>query len=71
MASKLSLILDDLSTDFTYGGPQNWTVSSYLSWYGGTSMYPAFANAQTFGSFDLSFEGTSLFDLFQLCKIES
>ena len=59
MASTLFLVLDDLSTDFTYGGPQNWTVNTQPPWYGGTSTYPAFANAQTFGSFDVSFEGTS------------
>ena len=58
MATKLLLILDDLSTDFTYSGPQNWSVNQQSPWYGGTSTYPAFANVSTFGSFEVSFEGT-------------
>ena len=57
--ATLFLILDDRSTDFTYGGPQNWTVNEQPPWYGGTSIYPAFANVSTFGSFGVSFEGTS------------
>ena len=59
MASTLSLILDDLSTDFTYSGPQNWDVNQQAAWYGGTTTYPAFANVSTFGSFEVSFAGTS------------
>ena len=59
MASTLFLVLDDVSTDFTYSGPQNWTVNEQPPWYGGTSTYPAFANASTFGTFEVSFEGTS------------
>ena len=59
MASTLFLILDDLSTDFTYSGPPNWTLSQQSDWYGGTSTYLASANVSTFGSFEVSFEGTS------------
>jgi len=59
MASALLLILDDISTDFTYGGPQNWTLNEQPPWYGGTTTYPEFANARTFGSFQVTFEGTS------------
>jgi hypothetical protein len=59
MASTLFLILDDLSTNFTYSGPQNWNVNQQPPWYGGTTTYPAFANLSTFGSFEVSFEGTS------------
>ena len=58
MPTTLFLILDDLSTDFIYGGPQNWTVNAQSPWYGGTSTYPAFASVQTSGSFNVSFEGT-------------
>jgi hypothetical protein len=56
MASTLFLILDDSTGDFVYG-PQNWTINKQPPWYGGTSTYPAFANAQTSGSLEVSFEG--------------
>ena len=61
MASTLFVILDDLSKDFTYSGPQNWNVNEQAPWYDGTITYPAFANATTSGSFEVSFQGTSRF----------
>ena len=65
MASTLLLILDDISTEFTYSGPQNWNVNQQSTWYGGTTTYPAFANVSAFGSLEVSFEGTfAFFDLF-------
>jgi hypothetical protein len=65
MATTLLLILDDLSTDFTYSGPHNlnWTRNGQPRWYGGTSMVPFFANATIFGSFELSFQGMSRFGI--------
>jgi len=58
MASALSLILDDVAPNFTYG-PQKWTVNEQPPWYGGTSTYPEFANAQKSGTFEVKFEGIS------------
>ena len=59
MASALSLILDNTSKNFTYGGPQDWTIDEQPYWYGGSSTLPEFANSQVFGSFEVAFEGTS------------
>lgn len=59
MASTLSLILDNTSKDFTYVGPQDWTIDERPYWYGGSSTSPEFASAQVFGSFEIAFEGTS------------
>ena len=60
MFSTLSLIIDDLSTSFTYGGPQNWTIDEQPFWYGGTSTSPHLPNAQAFvGSIEVTFEGMS------------
>lgn len=56
MAGKLLQILDDNAADFKYSGGQ-WTLSTLVQWYQGTSNYPAFASTTQFGSFALSFEG--------------
>ena len=61
MASALSLILDNTSKNFTYGGPQDWTIDEQSYWYGGSSTSPDFAHAQITGSFEVAFEGTSRF----------
>ena len=59
MATELSLILDDNSGRFTYSGGR-WTLSTLVQWYKGTSWYPGFAGSGSdFGSFTMSFEGTS------------
>jgi len=59
MATELSLILDDNSGRFTYSGGK-WTLSTLVQWYKGTSWYPGFAGSGSdFGSFTMSFEGTS------------
>jgi len=62
MATELSLILDDDSGAFTYSGGQ-WTLSTLVQWYKGTSWYPGFVSATSFGSFTMSFEGTVSFIL--------
>lgn len=54
------MILDNTSADFTYGGPQDWTIDEQPYWYGGSSTSPRFANSQIFGSFEVAFEGTSI-----------
>jgi hypothetical protein len=59
MASALSLILDNSSKNFTYGGPQDWTIDEQSYWYGGSSTSPEFANAQVSGLFEVAFEGMS------------
>ncbi|KAF8962593.1 hypothetical protein BDZ97DRAFT_1824447 [Flammula alnicola] len=59
MASQLRLILDDNAADFQYSGGQ-WTLSTLVQWYSGTSNYPAFVTSTVFGSFTLTFEGTSI-----------
>ncbi|CAA7267296.1 unnamed protein product [Cyclocybe aegerita] len=60
MASELSIIVDDDSGDFTYSGGE-WTLSTLVQWYKGTSWWPAFAgNGVDFGTFTFNFEGSSV-----------
>ncbi|KAF9474029.1 hypothetical protein BDN70DRAFT_936975 [Pholiota conissans] len=61
MASKqLRVILDDNAGNIVYGGGQ-WTLSTLVQWYQGTSNYPAFAQVgDGFGSMSMSFQGTSI-----------
>ncbi|KAH9478610.1 hypothetical protein JR316_0009067 [Psilocybe cubensis] len=56
---KLVQILDDNAPDFKYSGGQ-WTLSTLVQWYQQTSNYPAFVTATQFGSFSLTFQGTSI-----------
>ena len=59
MSNEFLLILDDASGQFNYSGGE-WTLSTLVEWFNGTSYYPAFAGDGThFGSFNLTFEGKS------------
>ncbi|KAF9474034.1 hypothetical protein BDN70DRAFT_936980 [Pholiota conissans] len=56
----MRIILDDNAGNITYGGG-NWTLSTLVQWYQGTSNYPAFAlSGSELGSFSLDFDGTSI-----------
>lgn len=62
MASDLSIIVDDSSSDIRYSG-LNWQVSGLVQWYGGTSRFPivgAGSSARQLGSFNMNFEGVLL-----------
>ena len=54
--AELTVILDDNAPDFKYSGGE-WKLSTFVQWYSKTSNFPGFANATTFGSFTLEFEG--------------
>lgn len=54
-----SVILDDSSSAFTYGGGA-WTVSNLIQWYNGSSTYAAFAFTAGAGTLSVSFQGTSI-----------
>ncbi|TFK33628.1 hypothetical protein BDQ12DRAFT_637276 [Crucibulum laeve] len=64
-ARELSLIVDDKSDKFHYGGG-DWTLSALSVWYGGTSPYPDFAISKSggdsgvYGSMNITFDGTSI-----------
>ncbi|KAF8154192.1 hypothetical protein B0H34DRAFT_661801 [Crassisporium funariophilum] len=61
-ASQLSLIFDDNASDVVYGGG-SWTSDFEAPWYGGESIFPAFAgvgNNGTFGTLSMTFEGTTI-----------
>ena len=61
MASTLSFIIDDSSTDFTYsGGPQSWTGNLQAAWYRGNTTFPLDGRV---GSFEVSFEGASHYSI--------
>ncbi|KAF8875401.1 hypothetical protein CPB84DRAFT_1796491 [Gymnopilus junonius] len=60
MPNPLLQILDDNHGEFKYGGAGQWTLSTLVQWYQKTSNYPAFASSTAFGTFSLSFEGTSI-----------
>ena len=58
-SSQLLLIVDDPQLNATYAGGQ-WGTSNFLQWYGGSIIYPQFADTTTAtvtGSLFLSFEG--------------
>ena len=58
-SSQLLLIVDDPQLNATYGGGQ-WGTSNFLQWYGGSIVWPQFADTNTAtvtGSLFLSFEG--------------
>ncbi|KAF8873758.1 hypothetical protein BD779DRAFT_1664328 [Infundibulicybe gibba] len=61
MGNDVQVILDDKSSLFNYSGGK-WTVHSDVRWLGGTSTYPQFADtsAGTFGSLDVTFQGTGI-----------
>ncbi|KDR86141.1 hypothetical protein GALMADRAFT_274807 [Galerina marginata CBS 339.88] len=67
-SSKLLQILDDSAAEFQYSGGE-WTVSTLVEWYQGTSMYPAFANSTLFGTLTLSFEGNTPGDALQSATV--
>jgi hypothetical protein len=58
-SSQLLLMVDDPELNATYGGGQ-WQTATLFQWYGGTIVWPQFADSSTAnvtGSAFLSFEG--------------
>ena len=55
-----SVILDDSSSAFTYGGG-TWTVSNLIQWYNGSSTYAAFTFTAGEGTLSVSFQGQYAF----------
>ncbi|EDR05984.1 uncharacterized protein LACBIDRAFT_294728 [Laccaria bicolor S238N-H82] len=61
-SSQLLLMVDDPQLNATYGGGQ-WGTASFLQWYGGSIVWPQFADSSTAtltGSLFLSFEGIAI-----------
>lgn len=61
MPSQISLVLDDTSDVFSYGGGE-WKTSKSSRWFNGSTQYPSFAVAGNglYGTMNLTFNGTSI-----------
>ena len=67
MASQTSLVLDDTSDVFSYGGGA-WKTNKASRWFNGSTQYPAFVVAGNglYGTMNLTFHGELLSFFFGL-----